>query len=72
MKNLNLNLKNMIQRYYDSKADQKVWDAYYVMYAMGFLTRETWNKFYEACKDWVYDEEKHAVIEMFTDKVVRI
>ena len=69
---ISLNLKNMKKRYFQSNADENVWNAFYKMYAMGFISMEVWNKFFEACKDWVWDEDKNAVIEMFTEKVVRI
>lgn len=69
---LNLNLKNMMQRYHTSHADDKVWDAFFQMYSMGFISYETWMKFFEKCKDWVWDEEKHCVITMFTNEVVKM
>ena len=69
---LTLNLKNMMQRYYDSKADNKVWDSFFVMYSMDFISYNTWMKFFEKCKDWVWDEEKHCVITMFEEKIVKI
>lgn len=72
MKTKALTLKNMIRTYYDCKADQKVWDAFYIMYATDFITHETWTKFYEACKDWVWDEDKHCIVEMFTEVPVKI
>ena len=72
MKTNTLTLKNMIRTYYDCKADQKVWDAFYIMSATGFIAHETWTKFYEACKDWVWDEGKRCIVEMFTDVPVKI
>lgn len=69
---ISLNLKNMKKIYFQSNADEDVWNTFYKMCSMGFISMEVWNKFFEACKDWVWDEDKNAVIEMFTEKVVRI
>lgn len=67
-----LTLKNMIRTYYDSKADQKIWGAFYIMCATNFITYETWTKFFEACRYWVWDEDKQRIVEMFTDKPVEM
>ena len=67
MKALNLSLINMFKAYYDSKADVTVWNAFYTMYNLGFIDHKTWLRFFEACKDWVWDEEKQEVTTMFND-----
>lgn len=71
MKAPNLSLVNMLKTYCDSKADVTVWNAFYTMYNLGFITHETWLKFYNVCKDLVWDEEKQELIKMFDDDVVK-
>lgn len=67
-----LNLKNMIEMYYRAYANEKVWDAFYQMYLLGFISFETWDKFIDACGFWVYDKEKRKIITTFDNKVVEI
>lgn len=67
-----LNLKNMTEMYYRAYANEKVWNAFYQMYLLDFISYETWVAFFERCKNWVYDEDKHCVVTMFDNEVVRI
>lgn len=48
----NLTLKEMIKTINEAgiKERERVWTTFWNMYCLGFLTPETWNKFYEKCK----------------------
>lgn len=67
-----MTLKSMMKIYYYGKASLDIWKAFCEMWGAGEIKNGVWDKFYDRCKDWVWDEEKQAVIEMFTGKVVRI
>ena len=61
---ITLNVKNMKETYKHAKKDMpKVWETFYTMYMMGFITSEEWNKFYDTCKDWYYEEENDWVLD---------
>lgn len=52
-----LNLENMISAYKivcktESGEEQcRVWDSFSVMCQLGFISTDTWDRFYETCKD---------------------
>lgn len=71
MKNLNLkNMKETIVNYSsDQKEFDKIWDTFYYMTCIGFISQETWKKFYEQVKDWYVDEE-NACIREGTDTII--
>lgn len=56
-----LTLKNMVETYVNYPADQremdKLWDAYYQMYCVGFIDAVTWDKFSNLCHGWFFDED---------------
>ena len=58
MKNLNLkNMKETLVNYseYQSEFD-RIWNAFYEMVCLGFISQDTWRKFFEQCKGWYVDE----------------
>ena len=71
MKNLNLkNMKETIVNYSgDQKEFDKIWDTFYNMTCIGFISQETWKKFYEQTKDW-YVDEANACIREGTDTII--
>ena len=56
MKAKALNLKNMKEALVNYSGDQKelekIWDGLHQMACLGFITQDTWRKFYEECKGW--------------------
>lgn len=56
MKAKALNLKNMKETLVNYSGDQKelekIWDGLHQMACLGFITQDTWRKFYEECKGW--------------------
>lgn len=71
MKNLNLkNMKETIVNYagYQENFD-KIWETFFNMVCFGFISRETWEKFYNQTKDWYVDEE-NACIREGTDTII--
>lgn len=56
MKTKALNLKNMKETLVNYSGDQKelekIWDGLHQMACLGFITQDTWRKFYEECKGW--------------------
>lgn len=66
MKNANpFNLKNMKETIVNYSGDQKefeeIWDAFYQMACIGFISRDTWIEFFNQCAGWYVDEE-HACV----------
>ena len=55
-----LNLKNMKETLVNYSGNQyefsKIWDEFYDMHCMGFMSSKTWDKFCEQCRGWYYDE----------------
>ena len=60
-----LNLKNMKETLVNYSGDQeefgKTWNMFYQMVCLGFISWETWNKFYVQCRGWYYDEEDDCI-----------
>ncbi len=65
MKAKALNLKNMKETLVNYSADQaeleKIWDGLHQMACMGFITQDTWRKFYEECKGWYIATEEDEI-----------
>lgn len=66
MKNAKLlNLKNMKETIVNYLGDQKefdkIWDAFYQMTCIGFVSQDTWEKFFDQCAGWYVDEENACV-----------
>ena len=55
-----LNLKNMKETLVNYSRDQdefsKIWNGFYQLVCLGFISRGTWNQFTEQCRGWYYDE----------------
>ena len=60
-----LNLKNMKETLVNYSGDQKefdkIWDAFYQMSCIGFISQDTWRKFFDKCAGWYVDEENACV-----------
>lgn len=60
-----LNLKNMKEAIVNYSGDQeefnKIWDSFYTMACIGFISQDTWSKFFEQCGVWYVDEENACV-----------
>lgn len=60
-----LNLKNMKETIVNYSGDQKefdkIWDAFYQMACIGFISQDTWEKFCDQCAGWYVDEENACV-----------
>ena len=55
-----LNMKNMKETLVNYSGNQeefsKIWDMFYDLVCLGFISWETWKKFNEQCRGWYYDE----------------
>lgn len=60
-----LNLKNMKETLINysgcTSEFDKIWDSFYQMTCVGFISRETWQKFFDQCAGWYIDEENACV-----------
>ena len=60
-----LNLKNMKETIVNYSGNQgefnKIWDAFYQMACIGFISQDTWRKFFDQCHGWYIDEENACV-----------
>ena len=63
MKSINLkNMKEAIVNYSgDQKEFDKIWDSFYQMACIGFISQDKWIKFYDQCSGWYVDEENACV-----------
>lgn len=69
-----LNLKNMKETIVNYSGDQKefdkIWDAFYQMTCVGFISQDTWKKFVDQCAGWYVDEENACVCDEGVDSIV--
>lgn len=60
-----LNLKNMKETIVNYSGNQeefnKIWDTFYQMAFIGFISQDTWRKFFDQCRGWYIDEENACV-----------
>ena len=60
-----VNLKNMKEALVNYSGNQKefskIWNEFYGMLCMGFISLETWIKFYKQCNGWYYDEYSDCI-----------
>lgn len=60
-----LNMKNMKETIVNYSGDQKefdkIWDAFYQMALNGFISQDTWKKFFNQCAGWYVDEENACI-----------
>lgn len=62
-----LNLKNMKETIVNYSGDQKefnkIWNTFYYMSYLGFISQDTWKTFYTQCAGWYIDEENACVLD---------
>ena len=60
-----LNLKNMKETLVNYSGNNeefnKIWGTFYQMHCIGFISRGTWEKFFDQCRGWYVDEENACV-----------
>ena len=60
-----LNLKNMKETLVNYSVNQEefseIWNGFYRMVCLGFISWSTWNKFAEQCRGWYYDEYSKCI-----------
>ena len=60
-----LNLKNMKETIVNYSGEQKefdrIWDAFYQMACVGFVSQDTWGKFVSQCGGWYVDDENACI-----------
>ena len=60
-----LNLKTMKEALVNYSGDQvefsEIWNMFYQMARMRFISWETWSKFFKQCHGWYYDEEDDCI-----------
>lgn len=63
-----LNLKNMKETIVNYSGNQKdfdtIWDAFYNMACIGFISSDTWKKFSDQCAGWYVDEENACILDV--------
>lgn len=66
-----LNLKNMKETLINYSGEQKelenIWNWFWHMATMGFITRDTWNRFYDQCAGWYVTDDGSCVRDMNRD-----
>lgn len=62
-----LNLKNMKEAIINYSGSQeefdKIWDAFYQMSCVGFISQDIWIKFFNQCRGWYVDEESACICD---------
>ena len=58
MKSINLkNMKETIVNYSECQSEfDKIWNTFYEMACLEYISQDTWKKFFEQCKGWYVDE----------------
>lgn len=62
-----LNIKNMKETIVNYSSDvkewDKIWDGFYQMACLGFISQDTWKKFSDECKGWyIYEDDKDIMV----------
>lgn len=72
MKKSVITVKSMIETYVNYGLEESTWEMFYNMRCHNLISNEDWNRFYETCKGWQYDEGiGHTIIDTARDcKVV--
>lgn len=69
-----LNLKTMKETIINYSGDQKefdkIWNAFYMMTITGFISQETWEKFFNQCASWYVDEENACIRDSKDDSII--
>ena len=70
-----LNIKNMKETLINYSGNQeemnKIWDSFYQMCCLDFISRDTWCKFFDQCKGWYVTEDNSEVRDSeHDDKVI--
>ena len=62
-----LNLKDMKETLVNysgcSSEFDKIWDSFYMMATLGYISNETWDKFTDQCAGWYVDAENARVMD---------
>ena len=60
-----LNLKNMKETLVNYSRDEEefgnIWNGFYKMACLGFISQDTWRKFAEQCRGWYVDAEESCI-----------
>ena len=60
-----LNLKNMKETLINYSGNQEefsnIWNEFFRMVCLGFISWQTWGKFDEQCRGWYYDEYSKCI-----------
>lgn len=70
-----LNIRNMKETLINYSGEQKemdkIWDSFYQMACLGFISQDAWRKFFEQCKGWYVTEDQSEVRDSeHDDKVI--
>ena len=66
----NLNYKNMVAEYMNARREmENVWSAFFLMKVMGFISDDTWTKFFNKCKSWHYESSESIVYDGYGNVV---
>lgn len=63
-----LNYKNMVASYIESRCDPNTWFTFRMMMNLGYITWGTWAAFYGKCKRYVYNDQTKCVMNV--DEIV--
>lgn len=67
-----LNFENMVDAYYNSNCNSKIWESFRTMHKLGFIPEEEFEKFYRTCTGWYYDYEEHCVYNIEENGTMRM
>ena len=63
-----LNIKNMKESIVNCSGGQegfdKIWETFYWMACLGFISPDTWRKFNDQCRGWCVDEVNGCVYDV--------
>ena len=70
MKNKSMmSVKAMVELYLLHSLDEHTWNMLLQMSQHELISYENWKKFYETCKDWVFDESGDNVVDAEGNKL---
>lgn len=65
------NMKETLVNYCggDREEFEKIWDTFRMMRNLGYISHETWDKFFEQTAGWCIDDDMH-LIDSRTDEII--
>ena len=63
MKKSIISVNRMIETYVANSLSDETWRMFYMMYCHNLITGGDWDRFFNTCRGWQFDNEGFAIID---------